>query len=95
MLLSVAAINTRLSNDLLETLTAMFNALPAIALLPLALLWFGLGTAKLIAALRGGRQSRHDQLWWFGFGACVGCATCWFGAGVVIWTISPVTPSAP
>jgi NitT/TauT family transport system permease protein len=27
----------------LETLTAMLNPLPAIALLPLALLWFGLG----------------------------------------------------
>jgi NitT/TauT family transport system permease protein len=57
MLLSVAAINTRLGNDLLETLTSMFNPLPAIALLPLALLWFGLGNASLIFVLV------HSVLW--------------------------------
>ncbi len=45
-ILSVAAINTRIGNDLLETLTSMFNPLPAIALLPLALLWFGLGNGQ-------------------------------------------------
>ncbi|WRL12907.1 ABC transporter permease, partial [Pseudomonas aeruginosa] len=32
-------------------LTAMFNPLPAIALLPLALLWFGLGQNSLIFVL--------------------------------------------
>ncbi|MBV8169578.1 MAG: ABC transporter permease, partial [Alphaproteobacteria bacterium] len=37
------AVSTRIGTDLLSTLTAMFNPLPAIALLPLALLWFGLG----------------------------------------------------
>jgi NitT/TauT family transport system permease protein len=42
-LLTVLAITTRVGTDLLELLTAMFNPLPAIALLPLALLWFGLG----------------------------------------------------
>ncbi len=57
MLLSVAAINTRLGNDLLETLTSMFNPLPAIALLPLALLWFGLGNGSLIFVLI------HSVLW--------------------------------
>ena len=31
-----------------QTLTSMFNPLPAIALMPLALLWFGLGRASLI-----------------------------------------------
>src|SRR5690606_4461952 len=36
-LLTVLAITTRLGTDLLETLTSMFNPLPAIALLPLAL----------------------------------------------------------
>ena len=41
------AITTRLGRDLLETLTAMFNPLPAIALLPLALLWFGLSQKSL------------------------------------------------
>ena len=56
-LLSIAAINTRIGNDLLETLTSMFNPLPAIALLPLALLWFGLGNGSLIFVLV------HSVLW--------------------------------
>ena len=42
------AISTQLGNDLLSTLTSMFNPLPAIALLPLALLWFGLGAPSII-----------------------------------------------
>lgn len=46
--LTVIAITTRIGTDLLETLTAMFNPLPAIALLPLALLWFGLGYPSII-----------------------------------------------
>ncbi len=41
--LSIAATFTRLGRDALETLTAMFSPLPAIALVPLALIWFGLG----------------------------------------------------
>src|SRR5438552_12881461 len=49
--LTFVAINTRLGNDFLETMTAMFNPLPAIALLPLALIWFGLGTGSLIFVL--------------------------------------------
>ena len=57
MLLSIAAINTRIGNDLLETLTSMFNPLPAIALLPLALLWFGLGNGSLVFVLV------HSVLW--------------------------------
>ena len=57
MLLSVAAINTRLGNDLLETLTSMLNPLPAIALLPLALLWFGLGAKSLVFVII------HSVLW--------------------------------
>lgn len=56
-LLSVLAINTRLGNDFLETLTAMFNPLPAIALLPLALIWFGLGNGALIFVII------HSVLW--------------------------------
>ena len=47
-LLTVLAISTRVGTALLETLTAMFNPLPAIALLPLALTWFGLGTGSLV-----------------------------------------------
>ena len=42
------AVSTRFGTDLLSTLTAMFNPLPAIALLPLALLWFGLGAPSMI-----------------------------------------------
>jgi NitT/TauT family transport system permease protein len=56
-LLSVLAITTRIGNDLLETLTSMLNPLPAIALLPLALLWFGLGLGSLIFVLV------HSVLW--------------------------------
>ena len=46
--LTVFAITTRIGTDLLEMLTAMFNPLPAIALLPLALLWFGLGYPSIM-----------------------------------------------
>lgn len=49
--LAALANGTRLGNDLLEVLTAMFNPLPAIALLPLALLWFGLGNGSIIFVL--------------------------------------------
>ena len=55
--LTVLAVSTRIGRDLLDTLTAMFNPLPAIALLPLALLWFGLGTGSLVFVLI------HSVLW--------------------------------
>jgi NitT/TauT family transport system permease protein len=55
--LTFIAINTRIGNDFLETMTAMFNPLPAIALLPLALIWFGLGTGSLVFVLV------HSVLW--------------------------------
>ncbi len=55
--LTVLAITTRIGTDILETLTAMFNPLPAIALLPLALIWFGLGEGSLIFVLV------HSVLW--------------------------------
>ncbi|TRZ67210.1 MAG: ABC transporter permease [Rhodocyclaceae bacterium] len=57
MLLTVVAMTSRIGTDLLETLTAMFNPLPAIALLPLALIWFGLGTSSLVFVLV------HSVLW--------------------------------
>src|SRR5450830_52769 len=38
--LTTLAVSTQLGRDLLSTLTSMFNPLPAIAMLPLALLWF-------------------------------------------------------
>ncbi len=44
-ILTAFATATRISAHLLEILTAMFNPLPSIALLPLALIWFGLGEA--------------------------------------------------
>jgi NitT/TauT family transport system permease protein len=56
-LLSMVAVGTRIGRDLLETLTAMMNPLPAIALLPLALIWFGLGSGSLIFVLI------HSVLW--------------------------------
>jgi NitT/TauT family transport system permease protein len=56
-LLTVLAITTRLGTDLLELLTSMFNPLPAIALLPLALIWFGLGNGSLVFVLV------HSVLW--------------------------------
>ena len=55
--LTALAISTTLGRDLLETLTAMFNPLPAIALLPLALLWFGLGRGSLVFVLV------HSVMW--------------------------------
>ncbi len=56
-LLTVVAITSRVGTDLLETLTSMFNPLPAIALLPLALIWFGLGTGSIVFVLI------HSVLW--------------------------------
>ena len=51
--LTVLAINTRLGSDFLETVTGMLSPLPAIALLPLALIWFGLGNGSLVFILVG------------------------------------------
>lgn len=55
--LTMVAISTRIGEDLMVTLTAMFSPLPAIALLPLALIWFGLGSASLVFVLV------HSVLW--------------------------------
>ncbi|BBK42542.1 ABC transporter permease [Allostella vacuolata] len=48
---------TRVGADLLDTLTSMFNPLPSIALLPLAMVWFGLGDGSIIFVLI------HAVLW--------------------------------
>ena len=56
-LLTVIAISSRLGTDLLELLTSMFNPLPAIALLPLALIWFGLGYGSIVFVII------HSVLW--------------------------------
>ena len=55
--LTVVAISTRVGTDLLELLTSMFNPLPAIALLPLALIWFGLGYGSIVFVII------HSVLW--------------------------------
>jgi NitT/TauT family transport system permease protein len=56
-LITVIASTTRFGSDVLSTLTAMFNPLPAIALLPLALIWFGLGNFSLVFVIV------HSVLW--------------------------------
>jgi NitT/TauT family transport system permease protein len=56
-LLTWLAVSNRAGRELIDTLTAMFNPLPAIALLPLALLWFGLGKGSLVMVLM------HSVLW--------------------------------
>lgn len=62
------AASSRWGADLLATLTAMFNPLPAIALLPLALLWFGLGTPSLLFVLV------HSVVWPLALNASAGFA---------------------
>jgi NitT/TauT family transport system permease protein len=57
LLVNAAAMVSQLARDALETLTAMLNPLPAIALLPLALIWFGLGYGSIIFVLV------HSVLW--------------------------------
>jgi len=56
VLVSLASV-WRVWADILMTATAMFNPLPSIALLPLAMLWFGLGTFSLVFILI------HAVLW--------------------------------
>jgi sulfonate transport system permease protein len=55
--LVVLGVWTRFGSDLLTTLTAMLNPLPAIALLPLAMIWFGLGNQAVIFTLL------HSIIW--------------------------------
>jgi NitT/TauT family transport system permease protein len=57
ILLTALAVSFQLGRDLLGLLTAMFNPLPAIALLPVAMLWFGIGEVSLIFVLV------HAVLW--------------------------------
>nr|WP_245398407.1 ABC transporter permease [Pelomicrobium methylotrophicum] len=56
-ILAILAVSTRIGNDFLETMTSMLNPLPAIALLPLALIWFGLGNVSIVFVLI------HSVLW--------------------------------
>jgi NitT/TauT family transport system permease protein len=54
---TTVAVASGVGTRILSTLTAMFNPLPAIALLPLALIWFGLGTPSLVFVII------HSVLW--------------------------------
>ena len=65
VLVSLAVANVFIREALL-TLSAMFNPLPAIALLPLAMLWFGLGEMSLIFVLV------HSVLWPFALATFTG-----------------------
>ena len=56
-LLTALASASKIGADLLETLTSMLNPLPSIALLPLAMIWFGLGDGSVIFVLV------HAVLW--------------------------------
>ena len=51
------AVMSRIGSDFLSTMTAMFQPLPAISLLPLAMLWFGLGVPSLVFV------TIHSVLW--------------------------------
>ncbi|RWX79351.1 ABC transporter permease [Neorhizobium lilium] len=52
--------------ELLQTLISMFNPLPAIALLPVAMLWFGLGEKSLLVVLV------HAVMWPFALATLTG-----------------------
>jgi NitT/TauT family transport system permease protein len=55
--ITTLAVSSRFGSDLLAMLSGMLNPLPAIALLPLSLLWFGIGTGSLVFVLV------HSVLW--------------------------------
>lgn len=56
-ILTIIATLTKVGQDIMETFTSMFAPLPAIALLPLALIWFGIGYSSLSFVLI------HSVLW--------------------------------
>ncbi len=57
IVLTTLAVTSRFGSDLLGTLTAMLNPLPAIALLPMAHMWFGLGADAIVFTLL------HSVVW--------------------------------
>ncbi|MGI6343572.1 MAG: ABC transporter permease [Bacillota bacterium] len=67
--LTALAILTSWGRDLQGLLVSMFNPLPAIALLPLALLWFGLGNKSLLFVIV------HSVVWSLSLNAYTGFAT--------------------
>lgn len=46
--MTIFAVSTRVGVDVLSTLTGIFNPLPSIALVPLAMLWFGVGLTSMV-----------------------------------------------
>lgn len=65
--LTALASTTRIGADFLETVASMFNPLPSIAMLPLALIWFGIGDNAIIFVLI------HSVLWAVSLNAHAGC----------------------
>lgn len=51
IVLTIFATWTKIGEDLLTLLTAMLNPLPAVAVLPLAMLWFGINTTALVVVI--------------------------------------------
>jgi NitT/TauT family transport system permease protein len=51
LVLTIIAVTSSFGADVLNTLVSMFNPLPALAILPLALLWFGLGLPGLMLVM--------------------------------------------
>lgn len=49
--LAALSILSRPGNDLLAVLTSVFTPLPSIAILPLAMIWFGLSTTALVVVI--------------------------------------------
>lgn len=69
LVLVAAVVSSTFLREALQTLTAMLNPLPAIALLPLALLWFGLGETSLLFVLG------HSVIWPFALATLTGFQT--------------------
>lgn len=66
LLLVSAAVANTFAREVLHTLAAMFSPLPAIALLPIAMLWFGLGERSLLLVLV------YSVIWPFALAALAG-----------------------
>lgn len=66
LLLVSAAVANGFAREVLQTLAAMFSPLPAIALLPIAMLWFGLGERSLLLVLV------YSVIWPFALAALAG-----------------------
>lgn len=51
MIFTVIAVTSSFGSVVLSTMVSMFNPLPALAILPLALLWLGVGTSAIILVM--------------------------------------------